>query len=189
MRVAILLAAGRSRRFGRANKLLVGPPGARLIDRSLATVRAAPAARIIVVTGHDRAAVTRAVRGPRVTVVHAADHVEGMGASLRAALARMRPAERQAWLFLADMPDVPAALAARLARAIRPGDAGARPVWRGRPGHPVLLRLPLARTPSGDVGGARGAALRTVAGPRGCVRDVDTRAMLMRMGPRARPLR
>ena len=182
MRVAILLAAGSSRRFGRANKLLVGTRGSRLIDRSLAIVRAAPAARILVVTGRDRAAVTRAARGPRTTIVHAADHAEGMGASLRAALARVRRGERQAWLFLADMPQVPPTLAARLARAIRPGDAGVRPVWRGRPGHPVLLRLPLATRPAGDRGGARGVRLRTVAGPRGCVQDIDTRAMMARVG-------
>lgn len=180
MRVAILLAAGSSRRFGRANKLLVGRIGTRLIDRSIAIVRAAPVARIIVVTGPDRAAVTQAVRGARTTIVHARDHRQGMGASLRAALRRLRPGERQAFLFLADMPDVPPTLAARLGRALRPGDAGVRPVWRGRPGHPVLLRLPLPVMPSGDVGGARGATLRTMAGPRGCVRDVDTRGMMMR---------
>lgn len=189
MRVAILLAAGSSRRFGRANKLLVRRGGVRLIDRALAIARAAPAARLIVVTGRDRAAMTRAVRGPRTTSVHAPDHAEGMGASLRAALAALRPNERQIFLFLGDMPAVPPTLAARLARALRPGDAGVRPVWRERPGHPVLFRLPLARMPAGDAGPGRGQPLRTIAGPSGCVHDVDTQQMLQHVVAKTRIVR
>ena len=185
MRVAILLAAGSSRRFGRANKLLVRHGGVRLIDRALAIARAAPAARLIVVTGRDRAAVTRAARGGRTTIVHAPDHAEGMGASLRAALGVLRPNEREMFLFLSDMPAVPPTLAARLARALRPGDAGVRPVWRGLPGHPVLFRLPLARMPAGDAGPGRGQILRTVRGPHGSVRDVDTRQMLQHVVTKA----
>ncbi|MFD1950140.1 NTP transferase domain-containing protein [Sphingomonas arantia] len=180
MRVAILLAAGSSRRFGRANKLLVRTEGLRLIDRTLAIARSAPVARVVVVTGPDRARVMQAVRGPRTTVVHARDHDRGMGASLAAGLAALRPREREVVVMLGDMPAVSGMLAARLWRALRPGDAGVRPVWRGRPGHPVVLRLPLARMPAGDAGAGRGMRLRTVAGPRGCVLDVDTRAMLAR---------
>jgi molybdenum cofactor cytidylyltransferase len=189
MRVAILLAAGSSRRFGRANKLLVRHCGARLIDRTLAIARAAPAARLLVVTGPDHDRIARAARARHADVVQAPDHREGMGASLRAGLRALRPGERQMLLFLADMPAVPPTLAARLVRALRPGDAGVRPIWRGRPGHPVLLRLPLARVPSGDAGPGRGAALRMIPGPRGCVQDIDTRRMLARAVTKARPVR
>ncbi|WP_076073276.1 nucleotidyltransferase family protein [Sphingomonas montana] len=189
MRVAILLAAGRSRRFGRANKLLVQSGGLRLIDRTLAIARAAPVARVVVVTGHDAPAVTRAARGVRTTIVHARDHEAGMGASLAAGLAVLRPREREVIVLLADMPGVPGGLAARLWRALRPGDAGVRPVWRGLPGHPVLLRLPLVQMPTGDAGPGRGARLRPVPGPRGCVQDVDTRGMLARAVTKRRPAR
>jgi molybdenum cofactor cytidylyltransferase len=180
LRVAVLLAAGSSRRFGRSNKLLARIDGCRLIDRALATARAAPVARVIVVTGHDRVAVTRAARGPRTTIVHARRYREGMGASLAAALGRVRRCETQMLLFLADMPAVAPALAGRLVRALRPGEPGLRPAWRGRPGHPVLLRLPLRSTPQGDVGPGRGLTLRTIPGPRGCVLDVDRRAAFIR---------
>ncbi|HEX8447035.1 MAG TPA: nucleotidyltransferase family protein [Sphingomonas sp.] len=184
MRVAVVLAAGRSRRFGRQNKLLARIGALSLIERTLAIARAAPVARVIVVTGHGRAAVTRAARGPRTTIVRARDHAEGMGASLRAALRALRPCERQMLLFLGDMPAVPPGMAGRLARALRAGDAGVRPAYRGRPGHPVLLRLPPPMVPKGDAGPGRGLAMRTVAGPRGCVQDIDTRQMLIRLAPK-----
>ena len=148
------------------------------MDRALAIARAAPVQRIIVVTGHDHGRIAAAARGPRTVVVRAVHHAEGMGASLAEAVARRRPGERQALLFLADMPFVPPGLADRLVRRLRPHDLGVRPVWHERPGHPVLLRLPLRTVPTGDSGPGRGQRLRIISGPPGCTRDIDTPATL-----------
>jgi len=139
-------------------------------------VRAAPAQRIIVVTGHYHHAIAAAARGPRTAVVRAPRFHEGMGASLSAALARRRPGERQALLFLADMPFVPPGLGAELVHRMGPGERGVRPVWRGRPGHPVVLRLPVRSLPTGDAGPGREQRLRGLPSPAGCVVDIDSPA-------------
>lgn len=189
MRVALLLAAGSSRRWGAANKLLARIGGESMVVASLRIARAAPVGRVVVIVGAQAERVARAVRAarvPGVEVVRARDHSAGVGASLRAGLAALRPAERTVFVFLGDMPTVPPTLARRLARALRPGDAAVRPVWRGVPGHPVLLRRP-SRAAIGRIGGDRGlgpllAGARTIAAGRGAVRDVDRRTDL----PRAR---
>ena len=177
MRAAVLLAAGSSRRWGAANKLVDRRGGATLLARSLAVVAAAPVQRIVVVTGWQSSRVAYAVRRrvPSARIVHARDHREGLGASLRAAARALRPIDRTVLLFLADMPWLDPRLAARLLR--RPGTI-VRPVWRGRPGHPVLLRgdgiAALARA-QGDHGPGRGRGLEaaTIRADRRCVADRD----------------
>lgn len=181
MRATLLLAAGGSRRFGAANKLMSRRGRAPLVLHALTAARAAPAGRLIVVTGAQGARVARAiwgVRGVRATIVRARRHREGLAASLRAGLAALRPCERQVFVFLGDMPAVPPHLAARLARTLVPGVAAVRPAHRGRPGHPVLLRRPasgaLARL-SGDRGlGPLLGDVRMVTAGAGALLDVDT---------------
>lgn len=181
MRATLLLAAGGSRRFGAANKLLSRRGGAPLVMRALAAARAAPAGRLIVVTGAQAPRVARAIRtarGMRVTIVRARRHREGMAESLRAGLEALWPIERAAFVFLGDMPAVPPHLAARLARARVAGADAARPQHRGRPGHPVLLRRPTPDAIS-RLTGDRGLApllrnVRTVSSGAGVLLDVDT---------------
>ncbi len=192
MRVAILLAAGASRRFGPANKLFARRGGRTLLDIALATACRAPVQRLIVVTGSQSQRVTAAVRRRHryAIVVRARDFREGMGASLRAAATRLRPIDREAIVFLADMPWLPAGLAGRLLAAARPGDEIVRPTWRGRPGHPVLLRRDALRSlsrASGDEGLRRGDfSVRTIAADRRCIADVDRLSLLTRTPPRLR---
>jgi molybdenum cofactor cytidylyltransferase len=184
MRAAILLAAGSSRRFGRtANKLLAPRPGGAMLDRALATARAAPAARLIVVTGQDAVRVARRARGPRTTIVHAGDHRRGLSASLRAGVRALRQCERAAFILLADMPWLDPCLAGRLARGWRPGLVAARPFARGRGGHPVLAtRALLAQVAAarGDRGLAGlldelpSPALGRLRADRRCLADADT---------------
>jgi molybdenum cofactor cytidylyltransferase len=142
MRAAILLAAGRSRRFHGANKLLARHRGRVLVEHALAAARLAPVGRIIVVVGHDRWRIAARVDRPRATLIFARDHRAGLAASLRAGLRALRANEREVFIFLGDMLAVPPTLPARLARAMRPGIAAVRPRGRDGPGHPVLLRRP-----------------------------------------------
>lgn len=184
MRVAVLLAAGSSRRWGAGNKLFARAGGATLLARSLRAARAAAPGAPLVVTGWQASRVARAVRGlmPAARIVRARDHAEGLGASLRAAARALRPIEREAWLFLADMPR------ARAFPVIGRRGAIVRPAWRGRPGHPVLLRgaaLAALHGARGDAGPGRGGdATAFVAGRRGSVADVDTRRATRRAGLR-----
>ncbi|WP_157217264.1 nucleotidyltransferase family protein [Flavisphingomonas formosensis] len=194
MRVAILLAAGRSTRFGSANKLMAPLAGRPLVLHALAAARAAPVARVVVVTGAQAPRIAATVRkaGVRVAVVRARDHRQGLSASLRAAFAALWPIERAVFVFLADMPSVPHEIAGRLLRRKTHARVGMiRPLWRGRPGHPVLLDRPDVRRIAalrGDRGlAALGSVHRYPVRARGVVRDVDRAAQLHGERPTHRP--
>jgi len=136
---AIVLAAGSARRFG-GGKLLAPFEGQPLLHHALAAARAAPVTEVIVVTGADAEAVGACAQAfdPAIRLVHAADHAEGMAASLRAGVAAV-PEATAAFVFLGDMPRVPHEVLAPLAQAVRDGAAAAAPVFGGRRGNPVVL--------------------------------------------------
>jgi len=190
MRVAVLLAAGASRRFGAPNKLFARVGGRSLLAQAVLIAGKAPAQRLIVVTGAQSSRVAREARRAdrSILIVRAPDHREGLGASLRAASRRLRPIDRAAFVFLADMPWVPPELAGRLLRQANPGDTVIRPVCRGRPGHPVLLRKNMLAGMGGDEGPGRGSGLRArlVASDRRCLADIDRPGALFRRVPRLR---
>ncbi len=180
MRVAILLAAGRSRRFAGGNKLLAKTSGRTLVAHAVVTARAAPVGRVIVVVGHDRDRIIRQVRRPGVSIVLARDYRDGVAASLRAGVAALRPRESEIFVFLGDMPNVSPLLAGRLARRLKPGDAAVRPRSAAGPGHPVLLRRP-SRAILSRLSGDRGLGA-LIAGETRWVQiaerrspDIDTR--------------
>ena len=170
MRAAIILAAGASRRFGRRDKLRERLAGLRLVDHAIANAQASGARRVLLVTSTPLLA-----RG--VTLVRARDAGSGLSASLAAGLAALRPVEREVLIFLADMP-----FARAPALRLRPGVEAVRPVFRGQPGHPMLIRVRIARDKleKGDRG--LGGALRTalVRGSKAHVLDIDTQRALRR---------
>ena len=94
---AVVLAAGAGARFG-GGKLLAPWGEGVLLDAALAPAFAAPVRCVTVVTGADGPAVGAAAsafaarhgQGARLRLVHAPDHAEGMGASLRAGVASLR---------------------------------------------------------------------------------------------------
>ncbi len=83
----MLLAAGASRRFGDDNKLLAHIDGRTLLERIVNALAIAGIADIVVVTGHDRAAVEEALRSRPVRFVHNAGWEGGMGSSIAAGVA------------------------------------------------------------------------------------------------------
>jgi molybdenum cofactor cytidylyltransferase len=103
---AVVLAAGRSSRFGDAHKLLADWQGKPLIAHAIDAVSAAGLPAPIVVLGHAADAVRAALTGRSVQFVEAADWADGMGRSLAAGIAAV-PADWDAALVcLADMPAV-----------------------------------------------------------------------------------
>src|SRR5205085_4474109 len=84
---AIVLAAGRSTRMSGANKLLAEIGGKSLVRIAAEQALASRAHPVIVVTGHQRDAVERALAGLDVRLVHNPDFADGLGTSLRAGIA------------------------------------------------------------------------------------------------------
>lgn len=182
---AIVLAAGAGRRFG-GRKLLATFEGGPLIEGALRAAFASPASTVILVTGSDAEDVAEVARAfaerqgtrQRLQIVHAADHAEGMGASLRAGAEALAADTAGTFVLLGDMPKVPAALLPRLVEAVEAGAAAAAPVCGGRRGHPVLFGAELLdhlRQAAGDEG-AR-AALSGL-GPRLAHIETDDEGVL-----------
>lgn len=138
--VAILMAAGRGRRFdprGRRNKLLQSLPDGDLVVLASARKLLAAFARVIAVVPPEDGGVGAqlAALGCELTVCPDAD--SGMAASLTHALRHSLP-QAQAWLVaLGDMPYVAPATLAALRDALAAGAGIAAPVMDGRRGNPV----------------------------------------------------
>jgi molybdenum cofactor cytidylyltransferase len=182
---AVILGAGQSRRMGEANKLLVEVDGAPMVARVVAAVLATRARPVVVVTGHDAAAVRLALSGLEITFVHNPRYAEGMSTSLRAGIEQLGGDIGGALVCLGDMPRVRPADLEALLGAFDP-DGGRTlvvPTWEGRRGNPVLFAaryFPEMCALVGDVG-ARALLERHAAavcyvpmGDHGVTLDVDT---------------
>lgn len=138
---AIVLAAGRSRRFGADNKLLADLKGRPLIRYPLEAVRSASFDDLIVVTGTDATEVHRIaedVGGRVVTCTHPGD---GPGPSIAAGITALDPAIGGALVLPGDMPFVSADGLRPLVAAFR-AHGGARIVYAatsdGQQRNPVI---------------------------------------------------
>lgn len=161
---AIILAAGAGTRFG-GGKLTAPWNGGLLLDAALASAFAAPVRTVSVVWGADGRVLEAASRwasrekqAHRLRLVHAADHAEGMGASLRAGFSNLPKDCAGAFVFLGDMPRIPREIPPRLAEAMAAGCWAAAPVCGERRGHPVLFTSKLfaaLRTRTGDEGAGK----------------------------------
>lgn len=137
----IVLAAGRSSRAAPDNKLLARlPDGRALVAATVDHALASRAVFVVVVTGHQDAAVRDALAGRAVRFVHAADYATGMAASLRAGIAALPRDVAAALICLGDMPLVDSAALDRLIAAYDPDEGRAIiiPTHRGRRGNPIL---------------------------------------------------
>jgi len=185
MIAGLILAAGSSRRLGRAKQLL--PLGGRpLLAWPLEALRQYGPARLVLVLGHAAEEITREIDLSDVDVVVNPRYVEGLSTSLQAGLAVLPPAITAAMLATGDQPFVTGhlfrLLEERQAETQLPIVATDYGDYRGAP---LLLERrvwPLAGSISGDQG-AR-ALLRghpelvaTVPAPHARMAiDVDTAA-------------
>lgn len=164
---AILLAAGLSKRLGR-NKLLLPLGDETVLRKTAKAVLASDVSEVILVTGHEEAAVKQAVGGLDVRLAHNPRYAEGQSTSMIAGVEAARE-EACAYLFvLGDQPLLTPQIVndlISLYEESRPGALVAAPVFEGRRGNPTLfsatLKDELLRA-SGDAGG------------RGIIRRLET---------------
>jgi molybdenum cofactor cytidylyltransferase len=198
----VILAAGRSRRFGRRNKLLTPLHGKPLWWWTLAAVFASRAQRVVIVVGRRPQRMLRSLdefrrlqrRSPSIRIVINRDHGRGLSTSVRAGLAALPVDARGAVMCLADMPQSDAYVIDALIHAHRLEDAAVIPQSRGRRGNPVLLGRVLFERASqlqGDEGFRallkNAAPLRFVETDAAVIRDIDTRRDRARLLRQRRP--
>jgi molybdenum cofactor cytidylyltransferase len=182
---ALVLAAGRSTRMGGPNKLLEeinGKPLVRIVTEQALASRARP---VIVVTGHQKERVERALAGLPVTFVHNPRFVGGLSTSLKTGIAAVPAQADGAIVCLGDMPQVSATLIDRLIAAFDPqrGALVVIPTLAGKRGNPVLWArrfFPDLAGVEGDVGarhligGYAEAVAEVPLDDAGAFTDVDT---------------
>jgi len=184
----LILAAGRSTRMGGPNKLLEEINGKALVRHVAEHVLASRAKPVIVVTGHQKERVERALAGLPVTFVHNPDFADGLSTSLKAGIAAVAADAADAdgaIVCLGDMPQVSAKLIDRLIAAFDPerGALVVIPTILGKRGNPVLWSrrfFPDLAAVEGDVGarhligGYAEAVAEVPLDDAGALTDVDT---------------
>lgn len=151
----VVLAAGASRRMGRAKQLLpvAGRP---LLDGVVASACASRLDEVLVVLGARADEILAAVDLGRARTLLNPDHAAGMSTSLRAGLAALGPDVERAVVILGDQPAISAAfLDELLDLQVRSGLPAAALSFDGLLHPPVVLRRELwgdLAALEGDVG-------------------------------------
>jgi molybdenum cofactor cytidylyltransferase len=180
---AIVLAAGKSTRMGRPKALLAIGARETFLTRLVSTFREAGIEDVVVVVGHQAAAVIDSFDAnpapARFVVNH--DYENGQLSSLLAGLRVVdRPGVVAALVTLVDAPLVRASTVRAVADRYRQTHASVvRPVHGGRHGHPVLIDRSLfdALRGADPVHGAK-PIIRAHASPAGDV-EVDDEGAIM----------
>ncbi len=138
---ALVLAAGRSTRFGPENKLLADMGGEPVVRRTVKAVLGSGVTSVIVVTGHMAEEVRTALDGLAVSFVASPSYRDGLSASLKAGLAALPRGLDGVLVALGDMPGVVSADIDRLVSGLAPkeGRSIVVPTHGGKRGNPVLF--------------------------------------------------
>lgn len=185
----IVLAAGSSRRFAQGNKLIQPYRGRSLISHVLGVIEQLDIGQPIIVTSKPyRDEIMSLVAAPhrwREAVNTRA--IEGVGTSIAAGAALLR-GSRGVFICPADMPLICQNDFQRTAELFAGPTSICRPLFEGRPGHPVLFgsaHYQRLCALEGDVGGAGllnryPGMLATYASiNQGVVLDLDTAEQFM----------
>lgn len=138
--VALVLAAGQSRRMGKRNKLLLEVDGVPLVRRVVDAALASACSGVLVVTGHEATKVAAVLPHGRFKAVTCGDYAAGLSASLKAGVAALPDECDAVVVCLGDMPGVTSAHIDGLIAAYDPleGRAVGVPTYEGKRGNPVL---------------------------------------------------
>lgn len=184
----MVLAAGAGTRYG-AVKQLARIDGRTLVEWAVAAMAAAPVDRVVVVLGAEAERIQAEADLDGAEVVVASGWSEGIAASLRAGLGRLREGTEAIVITLADQPRVGAAAIAAVLERLAGPELAVRATYDGAPGHPVAVKSELydeLAALAGD-GGARDLLARAGVATVECAgladgRDVDTPADLEALG-------
>ena len=154
---AVLLAAGRSERMGRNNKLLLNVNGIPLVRKSAINILNSNVTSMTVVTGFDENKIVNALSGLNVNFVKNINFREGLSSSLKAGLANITPTPSAVIICLADMPKIQPEHINQLIENFDPlkGWEICIPTNNGKRGNPVLIGsrfFPYIFETSGDFG-------------------------------------
>jgi len=157
---AIILGAGRSTRMGEANKLTESFDGKPMIAHVADAALSSTADEIILVTGHQKDDVLKALAGRPMSYAHNPDFADGLSTSIKAgikAAAELDPPVDAALILLGDMPLVNSDLIDRLIAAHDPDEDRyiCVPTVGNKRGNPVLWDAAFfndLQALSGDVG-------------------------------------
>ncbi len=138
---AVLLAAGRSERMGRNNKLLLNVDGIPLVRKSAINILNSNVTSMTVVTGFDENKIVNALSGLNVNFVKNINFREGLSSSLKAGLANITPTPSAVIICLADMPKIQPEHINQLIENFNPlkGWEICIPTNNGKRGNPVLI--------------------------------------------------
>ncbi len=152
---AIVLAAGRGVRMG-TQKLLLPLGGRTIMEKVVDVALASKVNEVIVVLGYRAEEVANVLAGKPVRLVVNQDYARGQSTSLIAGVKAACPEAAALMFILADQPFLTTALINRLIEVYQTSAClVTRPVFKGRPGHPVLLDaslIPELLTLEGDTG-------------------------------------
>ncbi|MCU4180520.1 molybdopterin-binding/glycosyltransferase family 2 protein [Bosea sp. BH3] len=156
----IVLAAGQSTRMGARNKLTQPLRGKPILRHAVEAQLEAGLFPVIVVTGHERAAVEAALAELPVRIVHNPDYASGLAGSLKVGVASLPPDAPGAVVSLGDMPNVTPKVIGGLVEALKrqPEMLAVVPTLFGQRGNPVLLAreiFPAVSLLTGDRGARR----------------------------------
>lgn len=140
MIAGVILAAGQGRRLGQTKQLLAWGQTT-ILGRTIQQVQASQVDEIVVVTGHDAAAVSAIASAHRVRTVYNPTHATGeLLSSLKTGIGTLAEPVAAAVVILADQPFIPPFVINQLITAFRQG-AGQllAPTFHGQRGNPVLI--------------------------------------------------
>jgi len=135
---AVVPAAGKSRRMGAENKLLMPWNGMTLLRHVVEVLAQAGIEEIVVVTGYERGRVEANLADAACLTVFNPDYEGGMGTSISAGVRALHSSESDVLIALADMPFITESLVREVSAASR-SDRIVVPKKADRFGQPIAF--------------------------------------------------
>lgn len=138
---AIVLAAGMSRRFGAANKLLHSIDEIPVIQRLIQEVVEVGFKEVLVVVGYESDQIIASLEKFPVRFVEAYDYQEGMGNSISAGIRAAHVSARGLAVMPGDLPFLTTETIEHVCSEFvrNQGEKHIIPLYHDTPGHPVVL--------------------------------------------------